>query len=633
MGIGNSKLINFVFSFIILITILTIITPNADANVYDIRHINLLAVQEINNETYAGSTADLFLEVRDGTGRVFLDTSPLTKIDTQISTRYAKDIACDYFELDCDKYDFIYTIRAKSSIIGGPSAGAAMSALTAITVLDLEHDESVAVTGTINSGGIIGPVGATEEKVITAYENNLSKVLVSLGATDQFSNEIKLKLGLELDLNISENITSSINSSSYSDDNLDLFNNSYNSALSNELELSYEEMDIEVVEVIDLNQLVYELTGNQVSSGDYEIEVDESYNDIMLDLAEQLCERSEELEESFKQEYDMSQNFSDLIEERRLAAEVAQASGDYYSAASFCFGINLELTHEFYIEEELNWKEQDEKISALQDDIITVIELMDSKEINTISSLQTKMAVASRINEVEEILKNIDDSKDPVFQFAYGKERLFSSLSWMHFFEMEGKTFEMDQESLNNACYQKIAEGEELLQYAKIYLPIIDMSRIEDEFNSANQHLYLNEAELCLIKAAESKAEASTILNSLGLTEDNFNDFYESKLAAVERVISKNTEDGIFPILGYSYYQYSQSLQDDDQYSSLLYLEYALELSELDIYFVEEETNPLSSLFSYFEFNRDVMTFLNGLIQGLFIGVILAWLFFQSRKQ
>ncbi|MBT3297875.1 hypothetical protein HN385_03050 [archaeon] len=623
------KFLNVMFFILIFITILTIITPTINASPYDIRHVNLLAVQEINNMTYVGSTADLYLEVRDGTGRVFLDTSPLTKIDTQISTRYAKDIACDYFDLDCDQYDFIYTIRAKSSIIGGPSAGAAMSALTAITVLDLEHDESVAVTGTINSGGIIGPVGAVEEKVITAFEHNLSKVLVSLGSTDQFSNEIKLKLGLDIDL-INYNIFNVTNESSSEIIVIDYFNYSYGQVLDNELSLSYEEMDLEVKEVIDLNELVYELTNVQVSSDNYEIEVDSSYNDIMLDLAEQLCGRSEELEDLFKNNYQLSQNFSDLIEERRLAAEVAQANGDYYSAASFCFGINLEFTHEFYIEEDLNWKEQDLKISELEENIETVSDLLNSKEINTISDLQAKMAVVSRINEVEEILDNIDDATDPVFKLAYGKERLFSALSWMHFFEMTGKNFEMDQDSLNNACYQKIAEGEELLQYAKIYLPMIDLSRIEDKFNSANQHLFVDESELCLMKASEAKAEASTILSSLGITENNFENFYESKLAAVEREISKNTEEGIFPILGYSYYQYSKSLQDEDSYSSLLYLEYALELSELDIYFAEEESN---SIFSYFKFNQDVMTFLNGLIQGLFIGCILAWLFFQYRKK
>ena len=127
----------------------------------EIYQLKLLAVEDNGEEMY-GSDADLLLELKSGSGRVFLETFPLTKMDTQISTRFAKDIACSHFKLNCDKYDFIYTIKSKSNIIGGPSAGAAIAALTAIAVLDLEYDPAVAVTGTINSGGIIGPVGGVK---------------------------------------------------------------------------------------------------------------------------------------------------------------------------------------------------------------------------------------------------------------------------------------------------------------------------------------------------------------------------------------------------------------------------------------------------------------------------------------
>ena len=75
----------------ILLSLFLISTSQISASPYDINHLTLLAVQETPNGTYVGSTADLYLELRDGTGRVFLDTSPLTKVDTQISTRYAKE--------------------------------------------------------------------------------------------------------------------------------------------------------------------------------------------------------------------------------------------------------------------------------------------------------------------------------------------------------------------------------------------------------------------------------------------------------------------------------------------------------------------------------------------------------------
>ena len=92
---------------------------------------------------FEGSTADLYLEIKNGRGRVFLDTYPLTKLDTQMSTRFAKEIACSKTDYNCDKYDFVYTIKSGSVIIGGPSAGAAITLLTIASIEGLEDRKSV----------------------------------------------------------------------------------------------------------------------------------------------------------------------------------------------------------------------------------------------------------------------------------------------------------------------------------------------------------------------------------------------------------------------------------------------------------------------------------------------------------
>ena len=65
---------------------------------------------------YVGGTADLYLTIKPGTGRIFLETFPFTKVDTQMSTRFANEIACDYLDVDCSRYDFFYTLTAKSSM-------------------------------------------------------------------------------------------------------------------------------------------------------------------------------------------------------------------------------------------------------------------------------------------------------------------------------------------------------------------------------------------------------------------------------------------------------------------------------------------------------------------------------------
>jgi len=154
---------------------------------------------------------------------------------------------------------------------------------------------------------------------------------------------------------------------------------------------------------------------------------------------------------------------------------------------------------------------------------------------------------------------------------------------------MDGKQFVLNQEVLENSCLQKIAEGEERLQYASLFIGDLPLASIREKLENAQKVSQEKEFELCLIKAAEVKANADAIISSLGLTEDIIDDFLESKRKAVERVIAENSAEGVFPILGYSYYQYANSLRNETSSATLVYLEYALEMSDLGIYFPEEK--------------------------------------------
>ena len=84
----------------------------------------------------------------------------------------------DFLEADCTKYDFFYTIRSNSVIVGGPSAGASLAVLTLSVLEDLPIDQSTTITGTINSGGIIGPVGGILPKIEAAAKSDIKKVLI-----------------------------------------------------------------------------------------------------------------------------------------------------------------------------------------------------------------------------------------------------------------------------------------------------------------------------------------------------------------------------------------------------------------------------------------------------------------------
>jgi uncharacterized protein len=586
----------------ILLVFFLVLPIQTEASHYDQKHLTLLAVQEAPDGTLTGSTADLYLEIIDGSGRVFLDTSPVTKIDTQISTRYAKEIACDYFDLECEHYDFIYTIRAESSIIGGPSAGAATAALTAITMLDLEYDENIAITGTINSGGIIGPVGGVKEKVIAAQNKEISKVLVSLGSIEMIFPS-----------NSTGNGSQDINES-YDND------------------FSYDNLSLELNEVTDLNDIVYELTSERLVSDDYTLEVDNEYNEIMQNLSKSLCDRSVELEKELR---DLTDNNSEIWESIDVIKNNSLNSmelGDYYSTASFCFGLNVELNYNIFSINDPSLDLINEEVDMAYQDITILENSLENREIKTISDLQTMMVVKERINEMNNLLSKVNESvseEDMLYYLAFAKERLYSALAWMHFFDMGGKSFTLNDNMLRDACYQKIAEGDERYQYAKLYLMGLEFEKIKEDLDLSISFLNKGDYVSCLSQASQAKGDASTILNSLGLNEDNFHSYLEAKVTAVEREIAENTAEGVFPILGYSYYQYAKTLESKDPYASLLYYEYALELSELDIYFPEEkEDNFLDSL----TFNRRVGTFLNGFLQGIVIGGLFVWLLFQGVK-
>ena len=93
-------------------------------------HLTLLTVAEIDGDIAEGQggTADLYLEIQPGSGQIFIDTYPLTRLDTQSSTRYAKPSGVQLCRRGfVSRYDFFYTIRADSSVVGGPSAGGAIA--------------------------------------------------------------------------------------------------------------------------------------------------------------------------------------------------------------------------------------------------------------------------------------------------------------------------------------------------------------------------------------------------------------------------------------------------------------------------------------------------------------------------
>jgi len=540
--------------------------------------MKLLAVSEKDGEEI-GATADLFLEIRPGTGRIFIETVPLTKLDTQMSTRFAKEIACDFLDKDCANYDFFYTIRSNSAIIGGPSAGAATTILTIAVLDNLKLDKKTTITGTINSGGLIGPIGGLNAKMQAARDANMTRVMIS-------------------ELNSNENITA------YGKD-----------------------IGIEVVNVLDIEDAIYAMTGKKYRK-DTNLIIDGNYINIMETIAGDLCGRSENMSKEYAFSEDDNLSFLNSSKDNLQKGLDLINSKKYYSAASYCFGANVK--YKFLIMENMSRKDVAKELIDTKQSILDYDAEISGKKIQTITDLQAFMIVKDRIKEAEQNLNSSEElfaennTQLSIYNLAFAIERLNSAKTWANFFDKPGKKYDISEETLRESCLNKISEAEERYQYATLYIPLA-LEATKDEIDLANRDFENGDYGLCLFKASKAKAEADLILTATGVSQDQVKDLIDIKLESIRKIIAYN--DNFFPIIGYSYYEYASVLRDDEPYSALIYAEYASELSNLDIYFkIDKRT-----IWSYID-SEYVYLFFFGAAFGFTLCALIVVLYNRPRN-
>lgn len=436
------------YSFIILLLVLL------SVSVVSASSITVLSVSE--GEARSGGTATVHLETRPGSGSVYIDSFPLTRLDTQISMRFARDYACSLADIDCSRRDFFYTLRAPTSIIGGPSAGAAMSVLAYAHLTDLSLDESTAMTGTVNAGGLIGPVGGIEEKVVAAREAGFSRVLVPA-----FDEEVSVE-------------------------------------------------GIEVVRVIDVEEAILYFTGEDVRSPPADIVVPDAYRAQMERVASQLCDRAERLSETVN----ASNSSADFLSR----ASVASAQTDFYSAASFCFSANLDLQRRHF--EEKPQSELRAIVRQLRDDISVFDEEVSSYDVSTIADLEIFMVVRERLVESFDTLEDEDMNNISSSRVAFALERFSSARAWSSFLgQVPSQEIDLSDEQLRMSCSQRVAEAQERLNYVQFLLesPLTDTREV---VNNALEDQRQEEWALCLFKATKAKAEADSVITAVSAGEN-----------------------------------------------------------------------------------------------------------------
>ncbi len=145
--------------------------------------IYIAGVATFDSGSYVGEILRVYARLVDGTGKVFIATTPKIGIELQSSAETAFKVAKVTSNVFVDRLDCMLTVVANKSIdvVDGPSAGAAITILLSLMLLGEEPRRDVIITGTIQSDGTIGKVGGIIEKAMAAAKIGANIFLVPKG--------------------------------------------------------------------------------------------------------------------------------------------------------------------------------------------------------------------------------------------------------------------------------------------------------------------------------------------------------------------------------------------------------------------------------------------------------------------
>jgi predicted S18 family serine protease len=195
---SSDKFVNFLFFLVIFLLIFSLLNfalyyyqPKKEERItyvpftpkfLSIKNTTLISMKiPAVDDKGNGITTLLVVEAMPGSGRTMVDIDNLLFwADTQQSIRLARLVAANITKLDINEYDLIYNIHANATVIGGESAGAAITIATIAALQNKSLNEKVMITGRINHDASIGPVSEIVPKAKASKDAGATLFLVPL---------------------------------------------------------------------------------------------------------------------------------------------------------------------------------------------------------------------------------------------------------------------------------------------------------------------------------------------------------------------------------------------------------------------------------------------------------------------
>ncbi len=145
----------------------------------------MLALEELDVNSYAGAISDVNVSIEPGAGYVFVATKPLTGSDFQETAQTAADVAAARAHVDLNRQDvkFVVHVPEKVDAVDGPSAGLPMTIAVYSAMTGKPTNKYVYGTGAIGSDGTVSRVGGVYWKALAAAKNGAKVIIVPNGET------------------------------------------------------------------------------------------------------------------------------------------------------------------------------------------------------------------------------------------------------------------------------------------------------------------------------------------------------------------------------------------------------------------------------------------------------------------
>jgi len=490
-----------------------------------------------------GVFLDAFVVVGGGDGHVFVDTSPYAQVDLQGSARLAAMVASDITGIDQAGQNFYYVINVPSPIIGGPSAGAALTVATVAAINDWSFVDGVAMTGTISPDNSIGPVGGIPHKLEAAAENGVTLFLIPEG-------QRKITI-----LDKTEKSGPGFVFTEAKTEVIDL------------VEMG-EELGVRVEEVSDIYEAIWLMTGEQVMveeaggeviSGDYiealeplaaslRVEASGMYNETALLVDTDLLKGAEEILQRADEMYD---------------------GGNYYAATSLYFNAMVVLRSLQWCEEYNRTNNKSSVLVELRERVFRQINAseLDIERFKTrgVRDPETIGAAESRATRARQMVDHAETS-DPMEYIkilAFANERARTAQWWLTLTKSE---LIVPEEELRRRAGWYLAQAQSVTTYAETllsesmsYHTSLPGTAGEDVISARSQFErgYYSGA---IFDSIHAIVKASTIIGLLSagdVTERVKKSEQEAKNAIMEA-----RRRGIEPTLAISAYEYGKTLAE-----------------------------------------------------------------------